>query len=127
MSTLNNDLGATLALTAAGVGTTTAPYDVNPSHRGVTVVVNITAITGTTPTLTVSIVGHDPVSDTDYTLLTSAALAATGQTVLTVYPGCIAAANLTANAPLPNLWTVKAVVAGTGPAVTATISGLTTV
>jgi hypothetical protein len=121
MSTLNNDLGPSLTLTSQGAGTVTAPYDVNPTHRGVIVVVNITAITA--GSLTVSIIGHDPVSDTDFTLLSSAALSGTGQTVLTVYPGCTAAANSVANAPIPNVWSIKAVVA-TGP-VTATISSLT--
>lgn len=125
MSTLNNDLGPSITLTAAGVGTTTAPYDVNAAHRGVLVVVNVTAISGTSPTLTVSIMGHDPVSDTDFTLLSSAAISTVSETVLTVYPGCIAAANSIANSPLPNVWTLKAVVGGTSPSVTATISSLT--
>jgi hypothetical protein len=127
MSTLNNDLGPSITLTAAGAGTTTAPYDLNPTHRGCMVVINITAISGTSPTLTVSVMGHDPVSDTDFTILSSAALNSTGETVLTVYPGCIASANAVANSPIPNVWTVKAVVGGTGPSVTATISALTIV
>jgi hypothetical protein len=120
MSTLNNDTGPSLTLVAAAAGTYTAPYDVNPTHRGAEVVINITAITGT---LTVSVMGHDPVSDTDFTLLSSAALSSTGETVLTVYPGATVTANVSANASIPNMWTVKAVSA-TGP-VTATISSLT--
>ena len=127
MSTLNNDLGPSITLTAQGAGTVTAPYDVNAIHRGCYVVINITAISGTSPTLTVSVVGHDPVSDADFTILSSAALNATGQTVLQVYPGGPATANVSANAMLPNVWTVKAVVGGTGPSVTATVSALTVV
>lgn len=121
----NTDLGALLTLAAQGAGSVQSPLQLNPGCRGVQLVVNITAMTGTGPTLTVTLKGHDAATDTDYTLLASAALAATGQTVLTVYPGAVVTANVSANANLPLEWSVTATVAGTTPAVTATISANT--
>lgn len=108
-------------LVALATGPVVAPMP-NPVCRGVKVVIDITAITGTTPSLTVTIRGRDPMSNKAYTILASAALTATGTVVLTVYPGLVAAANLTANDVLPALWDVLLTVAGTTPAVTATIA-----
>lgn len=69
-------------------------------YAGLRAVVDITAYSGT-GSLTLTIQGYDPVSGKWYTLLASAALAATGTTDLVVYPGCVAVANRVANVPLP--------------------------
>ncbi|SRR5579885_18738 len=108
-------------LTTQGAGNGSTDY-VNGYGRGVKVVINITAISGTSPTLTVTIQGKDPTSGQYWTILASAALTATGTTVLTVYPALTAAANTVANDVLPPNWNLKWVVGGTGPSVTATIS-----
>jgi hypothetical protein len=81
----------------------------NPSHRGVKLVVDITAGPGN---VTVYIEGKDPVSGKYFTLLASAALANGSTTVLTVHPEAVAAANLAAKDILPATWRVRAVVAG---------------
>lgn len=107
--------------TAASTGTTGADMD-GGSGSGLLVFVDITAITGTTPTLTVTIEGKDKVSGKYYTILASAALNATGTTVLRVFPGLTAAANLTVNDTLPPDFRVRTTIGGTTPAVTATIS-----
>jgi hypothetical protein len=109
------------ALVTAAVGSNGADQ-VNPSGRGLKLVIDITALTGTAPTLTVTIQGKDPVSGKYYTILASAALAAVATTVLTVYPGLVAAANLTVNDVLPRDWRVITAIAGTAPTVTATIA-----
>ena len=67
---------------------------------GLRAVIDITTFSGT-GSLTVTVQGLDPVSGKFYTLLASAALAATGTTDLVVYPGCVAVANRVANVPLP--------------------------
>lgn len=119
----NTDIAA-LSLTAAGSATNaTTPDFTNLSGRGVVLVVDITAISGTTPTLTVTIEGKDSTSGKYYTLLTSAALSTVSTTALTVYPGVTVAANTAASAPLPKTWRVKYSIAGTTPSVTATVSG----
>lgn len=108
------------AAAAAGVS---GSDQTNLNARGLLVGINITAGTGTLPTLQVIIEGKDVVSGVYYTLLASAAIAATaGFTLLTIYPGLVASANLVANQVLPRVWRARTVVGGTGAAVTATVS-----
>lgn len=95
-------------LNASGAG--------NAGYHALKCVVNIVSITGT---LTVTIYGKDGASGTYNTLLTSAALASAGQTVLTVGPGMVAAANTVVNDYLPAIWRLGAAVV-TGP-VTGTV------
>lgn len=121
----NTEPPALHTLAAAVAGTFNSPDQSNLNGRGVTVIVDITAVGGTTPNLTVTIEGKDPVSGKYFTLLASAALGAIGTTVLTVYPGLAAAANLVANAVLPKIWRVRAVVGGgVGAAITATVGAV---
>jgi hypothetical protein len=109
-------------LAAASAGASGADLD-NPSHAGVEVVIDITALAGTAPTLTVIIEGKDPRSGKYYTILSSAALAAVATTVLQVYPGIAVTANLTASRALPRAWRVRYTIGGSaGQAVTAKIS-----
>lgn len=72
-------------------------------------------------TATFTLQGYDPASNTWYTLLASAALAASGQTVLKVFPAATAAANLAANDIIPSTFRVLATIAGTAPAITGTV------
>lgn len=116
----NVDTGALITHTAASAGTNSGDQT-NFNGRGLKLVIDVTALTGTTPTLTVTIQGKDPVSGKYYTILVSAALAAVATTVLTVYPGLTAAANLTAVDILPRTFRILTAIGGTTPAVTATI------
>lgn len=111
------------ALVAAGLGTVNGPDINNVAGKGLNVYINITAISGTTPTLTVTVQGKDPVSGQYFTILASTALAATGFTRMIIYPGVPAVANASDNDVLPDTFRVIAAVGGTGPSVTATISG----
>jgi hypothetical protein len=63
---------------------------------GVHVVVDVTAIV-TAPSITVVLELQDVTSGKWYPLLTSAAITTVSTTVLRVYPGLVAAANLAAN------------------------------
>lgn len=116
----NSDLGALVTLTAASASGNTMDLT-NGVGRGVRVNVNITALTGTSPTLTVTIQGKDAASGTYYTILASTALSATGFTRLTIYPGLTAAANSIASDIVPRDWRIAYTIGGTTPAVTATI------
>lgn len=111
-----------LALTAANANVSGADQS-NHFNSGIVVVVDITAISGAGASLVITIEGKDPVSGKYYTILASAALTATGTTVLRVYPTLTAAANLTINSILPKTYRVRATIAGTTPAVTATVGG----
>lgn len=118
----NTDLGKVVTLTAAGAGTVTTNDLQNVNASGLTVVVDITAITGTSPTLTVTIQGKDVASGKYYTILAGAALTATGTTVMRIYPG-ITQTNTTTLASLvvPEWFRISYTIGGTTPAVTATI------
>lgn len=120
----NHDSVIAVADLAAAVAATYNGSDQdNPNGRGLHVVVDVTAVGGTTPQVIVTIEGKDPRSGKYYTLLASAALTAAATTVLKVFPGATAAANSVANDILPRAWRVKAVVSGgAGATITATIS-----
>lgn len=107
-------------LTAASTAGNTSDFD-NPHCDGIDVVVDITAISGTSASLTVTLQGKDPASSKYFTVLASAALTAIGTTVLRVFPGATASPNLAANDWLPKTWRVSWTIAGTTPSVTATI------
>ena len=109
-------------LTAATTGTVNkGPVD-NGFGRGVRLVVDMTAVTGTGPTLDITIEGYCPMSLKTYTLLACTQITATGTSVFTVHPDLTAAAGSIATDVLPAQWNVKMVIAGTTPAFTGTIS-----
>lgn len=95
--------------------TYTSDEMLNTSWRGVKLFINRTVATGT---VTVSVEGKDPITDTWFTVTgaTTAALSSAIATTLTVYPGITAAAgtgttSTEASTILPSVWRVKAVVA----------------
>lgn len=116
----NEDTAALVTLAAASAGGNSADQT-NLVGRGVKLAIDITAITGTGPTLTVKIQGKDAASGKYYDILSSAALSAAGTTVLEVYPGIANAANAAQGVTLPKTWRVSYAIGGTTPAVTATV------
>lgn len=107
----------TLVAAASGV----FPDQTNKAAKGIQIVIDVTAITGTAPSIVVTLQGKDVASGKYYTLLASAAITAVGTTVLNLYPGLMAAANVVANGVLPRTWRVIYTIAGTTPSVTSTI------
>lgn len=93
----------------------------NMSSDTAHVIINITTLTGTTPTATFTVQGKDEASGTYYTLLASTVLNATGQTVLRIGPGLTAAANLVANDIIPKTFRVILTTGGTVTNLTATV------
>lgn len=92
----------------------------NVNGMAVDVVLNLTALTGTTPSVTLAINGKTA-SGVSYSLLTSAALTATGQVVLSLGPGLATTANVSANRFLPRLFDLVVTIAGTTPSATFTL------
>lgn len=118
MSYIYPDRTASLiTLTGATASQTGQDTDCSTA-KGAVITVDITAIAA--GSLTVIVEGKDEVSGKYYTILTSAALASVATTVLRIYPGLVAAANVTVNDVLPTKFRVRCTVA-TGP-VTATIA-----
>lgn len=75
-------------------------------------VIDVTAVSDT-PSVVFTIQGKDFASGKYYTLLASAAIIATGTTVMTIYPDATAATNVTVNDILPVDWRVIATHADT--------------
>lgn len=119
----NFEYGSVLTGTAASASANGADQN-NPTFRGLKVVVNVSAISGTSPTLVVTLQGKDPASGSYYTLLASASLTSTGATVLTVYPGVTASANVAVSDVVPRTWRAISTVGGTGPSVSFTVGAV---
>lgn len=90
----------TLYASAARTATPTAVTVPRGRYRAIKLVIDITA--GSTLSITPKIEGVDSVSGKVFALITGAALTGVSTTVLTVYPGATAAANLTVNDRLPD-------------------------
>lgn len=76
--------------------------------RGVKVTIDVTAASAT-PSVVFTIQGKDPLSGQYYTVLASAAKTGISTTVLSVYPGIAASANVSANDVMPTTWRVNCV------------------
>jgi hypothetical protein len=77
-------------------------------YRGLHLIIDCTAVTDT-PSVVFTIQGYSGLGNDFYTILASAAITGTGTTVLRVFPGATAAANVVANDALPSVWRVNAV------------------
>jgi hypothetical protein len=121
----NLTTGDTGAKVATGNGATIA----NVGNKGIQLVVNMGAVTGTTPTCVIKMQGSADGGTTWYDIpgATTASLTATGVYGITVYPGIAVTAGTTttgttatANVPLPRTWRVVWTIGGTTPSFTIT-------
>lgn len=103
-----NNHGVTGLASAARTASVNTADLVNYNARGAKVVIDATA-SAATPSVVFTIKGKDPLSGKYFTILASAAITGTGTTVLTVYPGVTAAANVSVSDVLPRVWRVEAV------------------
>lgn len=85
---------------AARTATPTAVTINTGRAKELRVVIDVTAITAT-PSVVCTIDGVDSLSGKTFNILTSAAIVATGTTILTIALGQTVAANVSASAPLP--------------------------
>lgn len=86
-----------------GVGVVAGAAYFDPPAKGGRFYVNVSAISGVSASVTVSVVEYNASTGLDgNTILATAALTATGQVVLDVYPGLTASANAVANQVLTN-------------------------
>lgn len=93
---------ASLARTATATSEDQTTYDA----RGVRVFINVT-VDGAAASIVPTIEVKDPASGTYTAILTGAAIAAVGHTVLTVYPGATVAAGVTLSIPIGKTWRLK--------------------
>ena len=120
-----NNSTLTVQASAAQTATNNSTAQTNFNARGIDLYVNVTAASGTSPTLAVKIQTQDPVSGTwvDLPGAVTANITAAGITVLQVYPGVAAVANSTISAALPRAWRCVSTIAGTSPSFTYSIGG----
>ena len=97
---------------AARTAATTSEVITNSDYRGCHIIIDVT-VDPASASITPTIQGYDTVSGKYYTLLVGNAIAAVGTTVLRVYPGLTASANVTANDILPSKFRVSMAVADT--------------
>ncbi len=115
MSVLNLDKnGSDLVIGVGATASVNSPDQVNAYGRGVKVFVVTSAIG--TGSITVTIQAKDPASGAYTTLLASAAITTNTTTVLTVYPGLAATANVSANDILPRQWRIAVTANNANPA-----------
>ena len=105
------------ARTATVAGTTVTNYNA----RGAVITINVTAASGTTPTL-VAKLQYSPDGGTtwiDYTTKpVTATISTTGQTTLVVYPGVTEVANAAVSLPLPRTIRMHYTIGGVSPSFT---------
>lgn len=101
-------LSKTLLASAARTATVDSGEQNNVGHRGVHIIIDVTAIAAT-PSVVFDIQGKDPASGKWYTILASAAITGVGTTVLALYPGIGETANVKESDVLPAMWRVNAV------------------
>src|SRR5687768_5662240 len=93
---------------AARTATTNSDTFVNDhGWRGIDLVIDCTA-SADTPSVVFTVQGYSPTGNDFYTILASAAVTGAATTILRVYPGLTAAANVVANFNLPGQWRVIA-------------------
>lgn len=109
----NFNMAKVLSLVGQTTGDVTPAFD-NHNYRGVHVGVDVTAVSGLLPVLTVTIEGQDLVSGKWYPILVSAGLAAVGFYRLSVYPGISGPnASQAVSDVLPATWRIRWAVTGT--------------
>src|SRR5947199_8184498 len=82
---LGNVVGTLLAA-AARTATVLGALLGNPFGKGIILFVNVTAVSGTTPTLAIRLNGVDPVTGATYIIQTFANITASGEYVYVIYP-----------------------------------------
>jgi hypothetical protein len=113
----NLNLDTSSARTTSANGAT----GTNHNARGAEIFVNVTAVSGTTPTLAVRLQeSYDGTNfrDVDTTNLQTASITANGIYKLVVYPGLPTAANASLNGVLPRTFRLAWTIGGTTPSFT---------
>ena len=95
----------TVLSSAVRATTTNSSTFGNPGAIGLHLAVDVTAVPGV-DTVTPKIEGYDETSGKYYDVLVGVPIAATGLTILKVYPGTVASPNVQANDVLPSTWRV---------------------
>jgi len=115
--------GLTIEASAARTTTANGTTITNASGRGAMFYINVSAASGTTPTLVVQLQVQDPVSTSwiDITGAATPTITGTGLSMLTVCPGIVEAANTKVAQGLPRVFRFRWTIGGTTPSFTFSI------
>ena len=118
-------MGIIVQASAAVTATATSDALTAPSGtKGVAIFIDVTAASGTTPTLDITVDRFDPAAN-KWLAVVGAALAqittAVGQIDLVVYPGIAETANRTVSDHIGEVWRVVSTITGTTPSFTYSI------
>lgn len=115
--------GLTIETSAARTTTANGTTITNASGRGAMFYINVSAASGTTPTLVVQLQVQDPVSTSwiDITGAATPTITGTGLSMLTVCPGISEAANTKVAQGLPRVFRFRWTIGGTTPSFTFSI------
>lgn len=96
------------------------------TQRGIRLFIDITAISGTGPSLTVKVQVKNPLSNgwVDLQDATTAALNAVGLTTMSVYPGMNQSANVRISTAMSSDFRVRCTIGGVGTSVTFSVHGV---
>ena len=118
---MRNNFVTTADSSSARTATVAGATVTNFNARGAVITINVTAVSGTTPTL-VAKLQYSPDAGTtwiDYTAKpVTATISATGQTTLTVYPSVVEVANAAVSLPIPRIVRMHYTIGGTSPSFT---------
>lgn len=120
MGTKASTTEETVFTSAARTATANSADQENYQFRGCILLLNISAASGTTPTLDLKVQLYDKTSGA-YMDIPSAAFAqktTTGSDSLVIYPGIAETANRSVSDVIPRNWRVVATIAGTTPSFT---------
>ena len=126
-----NQADSLVASAARSASGSSGALQANFNTRGVTLFVNVTAVSGTTPTLLLAIQGLDPVSaayGTMHAALTN--ITATGLYVIQFYPGInqsVGAYPAMIAGALPRNWQIAWTIGGTTPSFTFSVGAQFTI
>lgn len=114
-----------LASTARGTGTFNDTIDNDDDHLGMALFLDITAASGTTPTLDIKVQYLDPLTGNAFDLLAGAFVqkTTTGSDHLVIYPGIAVDANRV-NQVLPGDIRINSVIGGTTPSFTYSLTAI---
>lgn len=97
---------ATLAASAERTATLNTPNQTNRGHRGVVVIVRVSALTGA-PSLSTRIIAPSPSGTHAWMFSAATAITAVGSKVYILYPGITAGGDERVNTVLPRTWYVQ--------------------
>jgi len=117
------------AILASGTRTVTgnSSDQRNYNARGITLFIDVTAVSGTSPTLDIYVQGKDPVTGKYFNIAKSVTITSVQATGLIVYPGVtdvFAMVDAENDVPLPRTWRIRYVIGGTNPSFTFSVGGM---